>query len=237
MSRKYRFIASIVAAALMLVCAVPPRTGSAQGAAFSAMQKLEAADDLSRAGKQGKAYMAYLALLKDYPTWWLPTVKAAVTAQALGLPRETVIAYLDRTLHLSPVGPYLPFVRSLVDGEDPRTRAEPPAYTFGRAVWVDRANRLGLHRAMLLESQGRTQAAEAEYRAILARTPLCATARWRLASLLSSDGRVREADRILEEGAGASLFPPRWKAAVGQDGEPRSGKDYSAPRPKAEITY
>lgn len=226
-----------IALAVLVSALVFPREGETQGAAFSAMQKLAAADELSRSGRQGKAHSAYLALLEDYPTWWLPTVKAAVTARALGLPNQTVIDFLDRAISLSPAGPYLPFVRSLVEGEDPDTRAEPPVYTFGRAVWVDRANRLGLHRALLLEDQGRTQAAEAEYRAILARTPLCATARWRLARLLSSDGRVQEADRTLEEGAGASLFPPRWKAAVGQDGDLVSGKGNGEPQPKPEITY
>lgn len=217
---------------VILVTSSVVRVGYAEGVAFQAMQRLSEGDARFREGRTGKAHAVYLGLLQEFPTWWLPTVKAAVTSRALGLPLATVRAYLDRAAAMSPSGPYLDFVRFLLDTEDLDKRVEPPAFHFGRAVWVDRADRLGLHRALELERQGRLLAAEQEYRAILVRSPLCTTARFRLARMISASGRREEGDRILEEGADASLFPPRWRAVVGQDAGRDKGSANGLPRPK-----
>lgn len=205
-----------VAALLAATCTATPHPAIADGKAFEAMQILTEGDRLIGSGRLGPGYSVYLGLLKQFPTWWLPTVKAASAAKALGLPLETVRAYLDRAVRMSPSGPYLPLVRFLVDAQDPEATPRPLVFGFGKALWVDRANRLSLARAMECERQKKIKCAEKEYREILERSPLCTTARFRLSRVLSLDGRAGEASRVLEDGAGHSLFPPRWKAVAGQ---------------------
>jgi len=207
----------LLVVAAFAMCAPISRSARAEGEAFRAMQRLAAADDFMRQGRLGKGYDAYLNLLKQFPTWWLPTVKAAVAARALGLPIATIRSYLSRVQRLSPTGPYFPLVRFLLDSEDPKKKAGPLAFQFGRAVWIDRANRLDLARGMGFERNGKYPEAEREYRKILARSPLCTTARFRLSNVLKKNGRGREAAQNLEEAATDSLFPARFRAAAGQD--------------------
>ena len=184
----------------------------------SAFRRLTIADDLARAGRLGMAYSGYLAVLKDYPTWWLPTVKAAVLARALRLPADTIVAYLDRATGLSPSGRYLEMVRILLAveaGGRPPDRAGGPQEGGVLVVGVRAdvvSDRITLAVASAHARAGRLREAEVEYLALLKRRPGCPAARWGLAGVLRRQGRGDEAAALYREGATSSLCPARWRA-------------------------
>lgn len=198
-----------------------PAPAPAPDRATLAMRRMNASDLLLRDGRLALAYQGYLDLLREFPTWWLPTLKAAVAARALHLPDETVQGHATRAAALQPTGSYLQYVDALFHpGGVNAVPAPPPGDPL--------ADRSALLRARRLEAQGRKGEAATEYRALLARTPGCAQARWRLARLLQSQGQSDEAANLLRDGAGNSLFPPRWRAASeAASGRPRvrNGRD------------
>jgi tetratricopeptide (TPR) repeat protein len=180
------------------------------------MRRLNASDMLLRDGRLALAYQGYLDLLREFPTWWLPTVKAGVAARALRLPESTVSGYLDRAATLLPTGTYLSFVRAL----DRAGQVDLPSPTSDDPL----ADRAGLLRARRLVTAGRTAEAVSEYRFLLGRSPHNVQARWRLVRILRSQGRADEAATLLREGEKDSLFPPRWRAASTESArEPRKG--------------
>ena len=222
---------------LTLPCAARPKTSdlrpqtsdvpapapapSAPARVISAFQRVDAADGLLRAGRLGMALAGYLAILRDFPTWWLPMLKGAVAAHALGAGLDDVGARVDRAATLSPPGGPLSLVRAalaLDAGLLEAVVAPLPAAAEASAM----ADRIALLRGTAFARLGRHAAAAEEYRAILVRTPGCAVARWRLAREVAALGRGDEASSMLREGASTSLFPPRWRAASG--GPDRGGR-------------
>ncbi len=198
-------------AAALLLCALPRPASADEDRYVQAMRRMSEADVNFREGRLSDAFLGYLDLLKEFPTWWLVTLKAGITAHALRLPAETVSAWLDRARGQSPSGTYLPLVEGLLTGGVPRD----PDRAGGRSPPVIRdplADRMALLRAGRLASQGRQVEAESEYRAILSRSPAVLVARWRLARLLEDAGRGREAAALLREGAALSAMPARWRA-------------------------
>jgi len=201
------------------------------------MHRLAGADKAIYEGRAGDGYRGYLSLIEDFPTWWIPTIKAAVAAAALHLPQATIAAYIDRASVLSPVGPYVALVRTLNANERGKATGDPPVFRGSRFQTMELVNRLSLFRGMIFESLKKSEAAEEEYRAILRRQPMCAPARWRLAHLLGARGRGAEAARILREGAGTSLFPPRWRSSAMRFEIYEGIEKHRSGEPKNEINY
>lgn len=201
----------------------PPRDPSTERA-MGAFQRVDGADALLRAGRPGLAWAGYLAILKDFPTWWLPMLKAAVAARELGQGPEEVDARVDRAARLSPPGGPLSLVQTALAIDEGRLQdAVLPLNAAAEASGV--ADRIALLRGDALSRLGRHDAAIQEYRAILARTPGCAVARWRMARELAATGRADDATAVVREGASTSLFPPRWRAASGTSDRGTRGRD------------
>ncbi len=156
------------------------------------------------------AMSGYSELLREFPTWWLPTLKTAVVAKALGQSTESVLARIGLARNLSPSGTYLPLVESLLLSGVPRdpSRVEGAAPSLPDPL----ADRMALLRAGRLAAEGRRDESEAEYRSILARNPGVLVARWKLARILVESGRTGEAAAFLHEGAGRSAFSARWRS-------------------------
>lgn len=166
--------------------------------AKAAMERLSASDNLFRNGRLGMAYAGYIQLIREFPTWWLPTIKAAVVARAIGLPEETVVGYLLRAARLSATGGYIRLVglalnKKLEINDDTRLEAM--------------ENRIG----MLAARSGSFIEKKTEYEKILERSPRCMVARWKLAHALAENGQTDDAVKILKTFASESLFPPRWR--------------------------
>jgi predicted Zn-dependent protease len=205
--RAFRITAVVLFALASLAAARPARADRA----YDALQKLYNNDDLFRAGRVGQALAGYEALLREFPTWWLPALKAAVASRTLGLPAGPVAAAIERVATLSPEGRYLDLVRAVLEGEASRVPDSPPDGPAPDTV----LDRLILVRARALDAAGRHGDAAAEYRRLLARTPGCQAGRFGLARALAALGETVEAARMLDEGASSSLFPPRWRSAAG----------------------
>lgn len=175
-----------------------------------AMRSLSDADASCREGRLATAFRGYLDLLREFPTWWLPTLKAGVIARAQGLPAETVAAWVERARNLSPTGAYLPLIEGFLAPGVPRDPFRRDGAAGGGVV-DPLTDRVALLRAGRLAARGRVAEAEAEYRAILSRTPSIPVARWRLARLLRSTGRPVEAAALFREGGARSNLPSRWR--------------------------
>ena len=200
----------LVAAPFLMALMASPLARADDDRFARAMHSLSEADARYREGRVADAYQGYLGLLREFPTWWLPTLKAGVMARALAMPAETVAAWVQRAGSLSPSGAYVPLVEGfLAPGvpRDPSRRDDAPP----PAVADPLADRLALLRAGRLAAQGRIAEAEAEYRVILSRTPSVLVARWRLSRLLWTAGRPSEAAALLREGGSRSSFPTRWR--------------------------
>lgn len=211
LSNGVRLLPGLVASAVSLLAFAPlPARAGDEDRYTRAMRLLAEADTRFREGRLLEAGQGYLDLLRDFPTWWLPTLKSGVVARTLGRPPEEVESWIERARGLQPTGTYLPLVSGLLAPGVPRdpSRIEGMA---SPAVPDPLAARMGLLRAGRLAAQGRVAEAEAEYRSILSRTPAVQVARWRLARLLRDSGRRAEAAAILREGAARSSYPARWR--------------------------
>lgn len=213
----------LCAACLVLVglLVVPDRAHAQEGGVAEAMRDLADADAAMHAGRPAAAYQGYLAVLKRFPTWWIPTVKAGVVAHALRMPDASVDAWLARSATLEPSGNYLPLVSLILaldrrrDGASAYLKVADSNDAVEPAETADPASaRLSLARGMAFERDGRVGAAVIEYRGLLARTPSHQAARFRLAGLLASVGRRDEAVALFREGEAQSLNPARWRAAA-----------------------
>lgn len=213
-----------LALACLLLAGLPalpwPVAGQEHGVA-EAMRRLADADAAMTAGRPAAAFQGYLAVLKRFPTWWIPTVKAGVAAHALRMPDASVDAWLSRATSLEPSGDYLPAVSLLLaldrgqDAASANLRVSDSNDPGAPATFGDPAStRLALARAMAFERDGRIGAAVIEYRGLLAGTPSHQAARFRLAGLLVSIGRHDEAVAMFREGEARSLNPARWRAAA-----------------------
>ena len=190
-------------AAALWIGAGPARADQAR----EAFEQVRVSDALFAAGRVGQAYSGYLEVLRRYPTWFLPALKAAVVAQALGLPAGTVQAYLDRAEGSGASGPFFRLVRSLWNPE----RAVLPEKMDAAALEPTApAVRAAMARAKGFE-RSEPDSAIREYRWITARCDRCVAAFWRLARLLRAAARFEEAREVLEQGARRSLYPARWK--------------------------
>jgi hypothetical protein len=205
----------------LLVVATTAQAQTSTQRAVSAIDRLAGTDAVLRAGKLGLAHAGYLGILKEYPTWWIPTVKAGVSARGLGNPVDTVRGYLERAATLSPSGGYVALALLALAVESGARDAA--AARSGDAATDGTADRAGLIRAAALSRDGRADAAVAEYRRVLDRTPGCLAARWGLARALHAAGRAGEAATLLRDSAPASLFPPRWRAEAERPPSAASG--------------
>ena len=165
----------------------------------AAMSRMAEADQAMQAGRPAAAFEGYLAVIKVFPTWWLPTVKAAAAARALRMPEASVDAWLARARTLEPSGDYLPLVTLLLALDRGDTEAVAALLPAGAVPALDgavedpAARRLSMARALAFERAGRVGAAVLEYRGLLARDPGFQAARFRLARLLAGQGRPDEA--------------------------------------------
>jgi tetratricopeptide (TPR) repeat protein len=175
---------------------------------LAAFRRVDAADALHRAGRLGVAWAGYLDVLREFPTWWLPTIRAAAVARALHQPPDASRAMADRAAALSPEGSHVRLVRDLMEMEDRGTLPTTDGYPAGDPA----LDRVALVRARALSAAGRHDESAREYRAILERRPGCAPAAWGLARALRAAGRVEEAESAIREGAANSLFPASWRA-------------------------
>ena len=186
-----------------------------------AMRRLADADAAMHAGRPAAAFQGYLAVVKRFPTWWIPTVKAGVAANALRMPEASVDAWFARSATQEPSGDFLPLISLLLaldreqDGASANLKVADSNETVTSDTPADPAStRLSLARGMAFERDGRVGAAVIEYRGLLARAPSHQAARFRLAGLLASIGRRDEALALFREGEARSLNPARWRAAA-----------------------
>lgn len=193
----------------LVFSAVTPARPARADRAYDAFQTLSNNDDLFRAGRVGQALAGYQALLREFPTWWMPALKTAVASRVLGLPAGPISAVIERVATLSPEGRYLDLVRAILEVEASRV---PPAQDGPAPDPL--LDRLILLRAHAFEAAGKHSEAAAEYGRLLARTPGCQAGRFGRARALAALGDTAEAARILGEGASSSLFPPRWRSAA-----------------------
>lgn len=211
-------------AVALIACATAaalPSPANAQEDRWAAtMRRLNQADDAYRGGDLAGAFEGYLALVREFPTWWQPTLKAGIAARSLGHPVDSVAAWLDRARRLGATGPYLPLVDALLTPGVPPPSFAPSPLPDASGVTVPDplARRLSLVRAGRLKAEGRLAEAEAEYRAALSGTGPVPAARWRLARLLRATGRPAEAAALLREGASDSRLPSRWRQEAARQG-------------------
>ncbi|HOI11313.1 MAG TPA: hypothetical protein PK313_12630, partial [Myxococcota bacterium] len=98
-----RTLPALALALGLLSLPLPPRADPVDaGDVAQAMARMAQADRDMQAGRPAAAFQGYLAVLKRFPTWWLPTVKAGVAARALRMPDESVDAWLARARTLEP---------------------------------------------------------------------------------------------------------------------------------------
>jgi len=187
---------------LAVVLAASPGSLSAQERVRAAYGKLDAADQARRAGRLGAAWAGYLGLLQDFPTWWIPELKAATLARDMGMPRTECLARVERVLTLSPDGTLAFMVRDLMDLEDKGLLPSMDAY----APNDPNLDRILLARAKALSASGRHEEAAAEYRRLLERRGGCVAARG-LARELMALGRAEEAEAVLRQGATPCRVP------------------------------
>jgi hypothetical protein len=223
-----RTLPALALALGLLSLPLPPRADPVDaGDVAQAMARMAQADRDMQAGRPAAAFQGYLAVLKRFPTWWLPTVKAGVAARALRMPDESVDAWLARARTLEPQGDLLPLVTLLLaldrDAPDPSAellpvRSESDDPGPDGAAGDPAASRLAMARALAFERDGRIGAAILEYRALLARDATHQAARFRLAGLLAGTGRTGEAATLFREGEARSLNPARWREAARRAG-------------------
>lgn len=187
---------------------------------------VSAADSAFRQGRIGDALRSCLSLLSVFPTWWIPSAKAAVALVQSGRALDDVIRSLDKTMEFAPTGQYLPMLRFLAAAERLNTEdssflveisrketavpAEPVPPSM-RTQDTDLPSRYTLIRAISLQKAGMNGMAIQEYRNLISSRPFAITPKIRLAGLLYSIGRTDDAAALVEGIEGASLMPGRIK--------------------------
>ncbi len=215
-----RLLSVLLVTAGLLV--VPVSVRADDDGVAEAMRRLADADAAMHSGRPNTAFEGYLAVIRRFPTWWIPTVKAAVAARALHMPDASVDAWVNRARTLEPSGDYLPLVAILLalDRDHPDVSADlrpVPSGDPDTGVSSDPASvRLAMARAAAFEHDGRVGAAVVEYRALLADDVSLQAARFRLARLLVTIGRRDEAAAMFRDGEARSLNPARWREAARQ---------------------
>lgn len=175
-----------------------------------AFKAIHDADELLLQGNIGSAHVSYLTILKDYPTWWLPTARLVVTSLILKLPLETVSAYLDRARNLKPWGSYVDLLLLLMKSEKGQGFEEIRAMDERDLGY----SRFLFAKAKTFERKGQIEDAVREYKELLKRDQECVTARWRLALLLLKMGKKEEALNEFELISKQSLLPDRVKLII-----------------------
>ncbi len=183
------------------------------------LERIAFADRLARGGRLGQAFAGYLVVLKDYPTWWLPMLKAGVTARAMRMPPDTVRELVSRAMGLSPEGPYAGLIAMLLGLE----AGQPPPALPGDHALPGVENLPGDKRDLIRDRQDFARALQAErsdsrveakalYRELIQRRPTFVAARVRLARMLFADGASDEARGLLMNTRATSLLPARIQA-------------------------